>query len=883
MRPNDELFRTRPKAFSLGPRRGVCYDISELLQDLPLPIDADELQTLEKIDLVYRTLCGILYNFVPTSGHPGGSISSGRIVEGLVYRTMDYDFTDPDSPSADILSYAAGHKAMGLYAMWALRNEMVRIARPDLLPDEERQLRLEDLLGFRRNPTHDTPLFRRFRAKALDGHPTPATPFVRLATGASGVGVPASLGLAMSVLDVYRDDAPWVHILEGEGGMTPGRVHEALAAAASARLYNAVLHVDWNQASIDSNHVCREGDEPGDYVQWDPVELTYVHDWNVIYVPNGLEFRQVLAAQELALTLDTKQPTAVIYRTVKGWKYGIEGRASHGAGHKFCSEDYYRFLGEFEEFFGVRFPRFSGEATPENIERTFFDTLLVIRKVLEENPEIARFAGERVARARERLLVLKRKPTPNAPALQRLYDPKSGPQPAKVPEELRLEPGHKVTLRAVLGDALNVINRMTGGAVVGAAADLLNSTSVASLAKGFPEGWYNAVSNPDARLVAVGGICEDAIGAWMAGLSTFGHHIGVSSSYGAFIGALEHVAARLHGIGQQAKYGPNAAYRTWIMINAHAGVKTGEDGPTHADPQVLQLLQENFPDNVLITLTPWDPQEIWPLLVAGLLARPAILAPFVTRPPDEVVDRAAFGLPPATAAVKGMYAMRTADLDAREYHGTLVLQGNGVASAFVHDVLPKLEEKGLNLNVYYVTSTELFNRLPVEEQERIFPEALAGEAMGITDFTLPTMYRWVRWNEGLRRTLHSFRAGHYLGSGPAHRVLHEAGIDAEGQLRAILDYARMIERRRRNVTRRFIPASDEAATGPPPVLLACAECEAAIDPRDYFSAEPLPTEEICQECEWRSPEACAYCRAYWLLEKGIDVRCSRCEAKVTSD
>src|SRR5574341_1827716 len=129
------------------------------------------------------------------------------------------------------------------------------------------------------------------------------------------------------------------------------------------------------------------------------------------------------------------------------------------------------------------------------------------------------------------------------------------------------------------------------------------------------------------------------MGAFMAGLSSFGHHLGVSSSYGAFIGALEHVAARLHGIGQQAKLGADGAYDTWIMISAHAGVKTGEDGPTHADPQVLQLLQECFPGKVLITLTPWDAQEIWPLLIAGLKVRPAILAPFVTRPADVVPMR----------------------------------------------------------------------------------------------------------------------------------------------------------------------------------------------------------------------------------------------------
>ena len=147
-----------------------------------------------------------------------------------------------------IISYAAGHKAMGLYAMWALRNEVARIGRPSLLPkDEKFQLRFEDLLGFRRNPTQETPLFAKYRAKPLDGHPTPATPFIKLSTGASGVGVGSSFGLAFGAMDTYGAAAPLVQITEGEGGMTPGRVAEAFATASAAQLWNIKFHIDWNQ------------------------------------------------------------------------------------------------------------------------------------------------------------------------------------------------------------------------------------------------------------------------------------------------------------------------------------------------------------------------------------------------------------------------------------------------------------------------------------------------------------------------------------------------------------------------------------------------------------------------------------------------------------
>ena len=772
-----------------APRRGTYINITDHEDYRQYELTDDERQNWDRFNLIYRTLCGILYNFVPTSGHPGGSISSGHIVQALILDSMDYDFSDPDRPDNDILSYAAGHKAMGLYAMWALRNELVRLSRPELLAPTKRQLRLEDLLGFRRNPTQHTPLFKKHGARALDGHPTCATPFIKIATGASGVGVPASLGLAHGALDYYGENAPAVHFIEGEGGMTPGRVHEAMAAAATAQIYNAFMHVDWNQSSIDSDRVCREDDTPGDYVQWNPVEIAWVHDWNVILVSDATDFRQTLAAQQCALHMDNQQPTAVVYRTVKGWHYGIEGAPSHGAGHKFASEGYYQMLKECEKEFGISFPHFEGEQSPTHVEESYYETLMTVRKTLEAHPELSAWVGAQITAARDDLDEKARRPRSDAPKVDLLYTSQEI-NPHHVPEKLQMNPGDQATTRGALGNTLNLINHITGGAIFAAAADLAGSTNIGTAAKGFGEGFYNAASNPKSRLIPIGGICEDAMGAWMSGLSSFGKHIGVTASYGAFIAALEHVPARLHGIGQQTMQAATGEpYRPWIMVNAHAGVKTGEDGPTHADPQALQLLQECFPGHVMITLTPWDAREVWPLMVAALWARPAILAPFVTRPADLIIDREALRLPPPDAAVQGVYAMRRANPD-DDYHGTLVLQGNGVATIFVKDVLPVLDEEGWNLNVYYVASAELFNTLSSEKREEIFPERLAAEAMGITDFTLPTMYRWVRSNDGLARTLHTFRAGHYLGSGAAPKVLEEAGIHAEGQLAAIRDYAR---------------------------------------------------------------------------------------------
>lgn len=200
------LYMQVQKETPFGTRRAEYFKIDS--SSSPSCFCENDIGLLENFDIIYRSLCAVMYNFAPLSGHPGGSISSGRIVTSLLYCTMKYDISNPDRHDADIISYSAGHKALGLYAHWALRNEIMRIASPEFLPsDIKQQLRLEDLLGFRRNPVTNTPLFKKFNSKALDGHPTPATPFVKLSTGASGVGFASSVGLAFGAADMYENES----------------------------------------------------------------------------------------------------------------------------------------------------------------------------------------------------------------------------------------------------------------------------------------------------------------------------------------------------------------------------------------------------------------------------------------------------------------------------------------------------------------------------------------------------------------------------------------------------------------------------------------------------------------------------------------------------
>jgi transketolase len=482
-----------------------------------------------------------------------------------------------------------------------------------------------------------------------------------------------------------------------------------------------------------------------------------------------------------------------VYRTQKGWRYGIEGRASHGAGHKMCSPGFYEALSVLTGKTGISLPtceagdqRCMKDGDGSGIrEECFWEALSIVREAVENSrPMVDAFVG-RLTTARRRLDSRMRRPREGAPRVEAVYD-LAATGIRSVPAELRLKPGTVTQLRAELGRVLQCYNEASGGAFFTAAADLLGSTSVNRIAAGFPEGYWNAVANPAARLLSIGGICEDAISGYLSGIAAFGHHIGVGASYGSFLAPLGHIAARLHAIGAQARQAvASEPYRPYILSCAHAGLKTGEDGPTHADPQPLQLLQDNFPAGTVITLTPWDPSEIWPLISAALARRPAVIAPFVTRPNEKVLDRQALGLAPAEEAANGVYLLRE---PRGRGAGTIVLQESAVTYAFIEGALPLLDRDGLDLWIYYVSSAELFDLLTPGEQRRIFPEARRQEAMGITGFTLATMYRWVCSEYGRTRSLHPYRNGHFLGSGQGYMVLAEAGLDGESQYSAIKDY-----------------------------------------------------------------------------------------------
>jgi len=127
--------------------------------------------------------------------------------------------------------------------------------------------------------------------------------------------------------------------------------------------------------------------------------------------------------------------------------------------------------------------------------------------------------------------------------------------------------------------------------------------------------------------------------------------------------------------------------------------------------------------------------------------------------------------------------------------GTVLVQGAGVGRIVAEQVLPLLEKNKLNLNIVYITSRELFEALPEREQEEILPLALRHSAIGITDFTLPTLDAWLLSQAGRRHSLFPHKQGSFLGSASADKVYEEAGLSGRDILAALRRYVKDLKQK----------------------------------------------------------------------------------------
>jgi transketolase len=153
------------------------------------------------------------------SGHPTSSMSAADLLAVLVTRHLHYDWEAPRSPVNDHLIFSKGHASPLLYSVF----KAVGVVSEDEL-----------LTGY-----------RRF-GQRLQGHPTPVLPWVDVATGSLGQGLPDGVGIALA--GKYLERLPYrVWVLCGDSEMAEGSIWEALDKAAYYRLANLLVIVDVNR------------------------------------------------------------------------------------------------------------------------------------------------------------------------------------------------------------------------------------------------------------------------------------------------------------------------------------------------------------------------------------------------------------------------------------------------------------------------------------------------------------------------------------------------------------------------------------------------------------------------------------------------------------
>ena len=152
------------------------------------------------------------------SGHPTSSMSAADLIAVLLARHLQYDWGKPKDPNNDHLIFSKGHASPLCYAMFKAAGA---ITDAELMT------------------------YREFGSR-LQGHPTPAIPWVDVATGSLGQGMPIAVGIALA--GQYLDKLPYhVWVLCGDSELAEGSIWEALDKAGHYQLSNLTTIWDINR------------------------------------------------------------------------------------------------------------------------------------------------------------------------------------------------------------------------------------------------------------------------------------------------------------------------------------------------------------------------------------------------------------------------------------------------------------------------------------------------------------------------------------------------------------------------------------------------------------------------------------------------------------
>ena len=740
----------------------------------------------EDVSFITNMTWLLMCNYAQT-GHYGGPLAYSQYnvashLAGPELGGLRYDIRRPKHPYADNFMLAGGHNVPACYGLWIVLYEA--LARQHEATGDDRYkvdpntgFYAIDTIGFRRsagamntileeNDLSDDPLFAQATIRgirALSGHSESIDATNDVNGGPSGIGTATTAGKALFWDFAGAPASAKVIVIEGEFAMTAGHAQEmktiALAQEVGKRLR---LLLSYNNAGIDSQligGVVESKYESGYSIpeQWSS------YGWNVFHIEDGNDFDQVVAVLKAMEEWDEddRRPMTVIGNTVKGWwptaKNGkingadaVVSYPSHAYGFPMNGTHISALAESFENKFGVEFVGLRDGAPASERERLI---------QLKTNVDIALSALDKTDGLREwlanRLLEIAGTVDEAMPhRLQTDVDPFNDSR-LKV-ENLPTDPtevtssgstatvtlfrkaGEVAGTRRAISEIGKWANYVTGSRFMTIAADLSGSINVADA---HFTGGYRGGSNP-AGTELTGGIQEAGNAATAAGLVSQTLSMdpdvhngvwGLSGTYGSFT-PLMYTPLRV--FSQQNQDSPFALGVVTVLAG-HSGPETAADARTHFGifaPQVWTL----FPRGQVINLYFWDYNDV----AAGYFAavdravntrEVGIIVIHVARPDIAVADRTQFADTDLTSAAKGMYLIREFSAD-QEPAGTVFVHGSSSTFNLVQ-IIPRLEEAGLNVRIVAVISEELFALQTEAYQKSIVPDSARLDSMFITTMT----------------------------------------------------------------------------------------------------------------------------------------------------
>lgn len=227
------------------------------------------------------------------SGHPSSSLSAVELTSVLFFGGfLKQNTKDFGSILNDKFILSKGHAAPLLYSLYEAAGVL----------SEKELLTL-----------------RKFDSR-LQGHPTPAVPFVDVTTGSLGQGLSVGLGMALGIrlkikeLQLKLKQEPTVWVLLGDSEMAEGQVWEAMEIASYYNVNNLI-------GIVDINRLGQSGETDLGWNIETYKKRIETFGWHVLEIKNGHnieEIKKIFTKANSLNTIHSQKPTMILARTIKG-------------------------------------------------------------------------------------------------------------------------------------------------------------------------------------------------------------------------------------------------------------------------------------------------------------------------------------------------------------------------------------------------------------------------------------------------------------------------------------------------------------------------------------------------------------------------------------